>query len=65
MKLYKTTITIWTDVDPSQYFIKDLGQKVIDGDAHCSKRTTKLVNTETDPDWIGDPQFFISLREKQ
>jgi len=61
--LYKTTIVIWTDLDPSTTSLEDLGRDATSGDSYCSKQETVLVKDETsDPDWDGT-EFFGSQGE--
>lgn len=58
--LYKTTIVIWSDYDPSleQVELADLARDAVNGDAYCSKQETIAVaNRGADPDWDGT-EFF-------
>lgn len=64
--LYKTTIVIWTEYDPTLRFnsdngsepIADLAREAVDGDAYCSKADTVPVgDPKADPDWDGT-EFF-------
>lgn len=56
-KLYKTTIVIWTDYDPSQYnvSIEDLAREATSGDAFCSAQDTAMV---ADKNEFPDTEFF-------
>jgi hypothetical protein len=58
--LYKTTITIWSDFDPSEYNLQDLGFQADEGDAYCSNTTTEIVeNPADDPQWDGTEFFDV------
>lgn len=57
-KLFKTTIVIWSEDDPSNVELTDLAFGATDGLAFCSKQKTELVeDRENDPDWV-DTEFF-------
>lgn len=52
--LWKTTIVIWSDRDPSGYELVDLARDATDGNSKCSKCATKVVDKpEADPDFSG------------
>lgn len=56
--LYKTTVVIWSDFDPSNVEIDDLAQEAIKGESYCSVRRDVFVkDTDIDPDW-DDTEFF-------
>ena len=56
--LYKTTIVIWTDYDPSGVELEDLARDATSGEALCgSQETTKI----TDPAEYPDTDFFGDL----
>jgi hypothetical protein len=56
--LYKTTIVIWTDYDPTPLELNDLAFQATEGDAYCSKQTwQRIEDPKTDPDWDGT-EFF-------
>lgn len=59
MKLYKTTIIIWSEEDPTEkYELKALADEAERGSAYCSKMQAELVEDPTkDPDWDGT-EFF-------
>lgn len=62
MKLYKTTIVIWSEYDPTNVLsykdLSELGQDAIDGYAYCSKKKTDLIKSPNlDRDWDGT-EFF-------
>lgn len=51
--LYKTTIVIWTDWDPSDFEVDDLANQAVDGPAYCSKQeTTKIEDPDSDPEFV-------------
>lgn len=63
MKLFKSTIIIWTDYDPAPRNIElsALAREAEVGDAYCSKQETELiVDPETDADWDGTEFFELS-----
>lgn len=63
MKLYKTTIVIWSEYDGSTVEIDDLARDAMRGDSYCSRSTTVLVeDVSDDPDW-DDTEFFGVLDE--
>lgn len=48
--MYKTTIVIWTDYDPSEVELADLAREATHGDAYCSlQRTEAVADPLTDP----------------
>lgn len=58
MKLWKTTIVIWSDKDPFNWEIDDLARDAMNGDSYCSRQRTVLVeDAEADPDWQAT-EFF-------
>ena len=60
MKLYKTTIVVWTEYDPSLKDLDSLGQDAMDGSAYCSKQETVLVADPIhDSDFDGTEFFNI------
>lgn len=42
-KLWKTTITIWTDYDPTDVELEDLAREATCGDAYCSGQSAEAV----------------------
>jgi hypothetical protein len=59
MKLYKTTLVIWSEWDGMAVTPDRLGWEAMNGDAYCSDISSQLVeNPEDDPDWDGT-EFFI------
>jgi hypothetical protein len=58
MNLYKTTVVIWSKVNPSDLELSDLAYEADKGNAYCSKYVSeKIANPEEDPDW-DDTEFF-------
>jgi hypothetical protein len=58
--LFKTTIIVWSEVDPQLYDweLEDLAREAVCGDSHCSKMTVVAVaDPSTDPDWDGTDFF--------
>jgi hypothetical protein len=56
--LYKTTIVIWSDSDPSCVELLDLARDATDGGSFCSMQRTELVQEpQKDPMWE-DTDFF-------
>lgn len=53
--LWRTTIEIWTDYDPSHMEISDLAQEATTGDAYC---THQIVERIADPDKFPETEFF-------
>jgi hypothetical protein len=56
-QLWKTTLVIWSDTDPSQWSNAHLGRESEEGEAWCETRTTALV---TDPEEFPATDFFNS-----
>ena len=54
-KLYKTTITIWTDYDPDFLEIHELAHEAISGDAYCDSQNTEIV---TNASLFPETEFF-------
>jgi hypothetical protein len=56
--LYKSTIIIWTEYDPTELELRDLAHQAESGDACCSSMTSALVaEPEKDTAWDGT-EFF-------
>ena len=50
--LFKTTIVIWTEYDPSGLELTELASQAKSGDGYCSSMTSALVaKPERDPAW--------------
>ena len=62
MKLYKTTIVIWSEDDPTNLMeIDALAQDAMNGESYCSKQeTVRVEDPISDPDWDGT-EFFNTL----
>lgn len=58
MKLFKTTIVIWTKDNATDVDLTILAQSATDGDAYCSKQEcARVEDPESDLDWDGT-EFF-------
>ncbi len=58
--MFKTTIVIWSDTDPSGMSLSELGADAHSGDSYCSKQVTEEKTAEdtlNDPEWDGT-EFF-------
>jgi len=56
--LYRTTLVIWSDFEPSELSPEDLGREAVSGEAYCSAQDSILVEDPTsDPQWDGT-EFF-------
>lgn len=56
--LYKTTIVIWSDEDPTDMEIDMLARDAISGGSYCSKQQTEIIpDPKKDKDWDGT-EFF-------
>ena len=59
-KLYKTTIVIWSEFDPSKLEIDDLAEDAVSGESYCSVSRTELIEEpEKDPEWDGTEFFHM------
>lgn len=57
--LYKTTIVIWTDFDPTAWEIVDLAKEATDGSrAYCSEEKTVCVKDPANDITYPDTDFF-------
>jgi hypothetical protein len=57
--LYKTTIIIWSEYDPSATMeIDDIAREAMDGDSYCSKQDTVRVDDPSKDDNAPDMGFF-------
>ncbi len=65
--LYKTTIVIWSDFDPTgRLELADLARDATSGDSYCSKQECVSVSKpEDDPDWDGTEFFGAGLDEDE
>ena len=58
--LYKTSIVIWSEFDPTQLELSQLAREAESGAAYCANLETKKLKKPTqDPDWDGT-EFFSS-----
>ena len=53
MKLYKTTVVVWSKIEPDpEMDLETLGRKAGTGRAYCSRWKTQLVeDVESDPEY--------------
>ena len=59
MRLFKTTIVIWSREDHPHREIGDWAAEATEGDSYCSRsETVSVADPESDPDWDGT-EFFI------
>lgn len=57
--LYKTTVVIWTEFEPSGLEIDDLAREAIVGEAFCSEQSVVYVQDESqfpDTEFFGDDE---------
>lgn len=58
-KLWKTTIVIWSDYDPSCHSLESLAREAILGDAYCSYMNREFVeDIHDDEHWDDNDEFF-------
>jgi hypothetical protein len=64
--LFKTTIVIWSEWDPTlATTIADLAREAEDGDAYCSAmKSVRVADPTQDPDW-DCTDFFDSADDSQ
>jgi len=66
MKLYKTTIVIWSEFNPDQQMIElsNLANLATNGNAYCSKQESEeVMDPVSDKDWDGT-EFFGEMEEE-
>jgi hypothetical protein len=65
MKLYKSTIVIWSEYDPTKLELSHLALEAESGAAYCAKCHAEVVEAaEDDPDWDGTDFFGDGSEEK-
>ena len=66
MKLWKTTIIIWSEYDPSETEMEldEIAEQAIDGNMYCSSIDTREVETKRDKDWDGTEFFSMGEEEE-
>ena len=68
MSLYKTTIVIWSEINPNAerpLSLTDIAQEADGGEFYCSKCESKMVDEPTkDPYWDGT-EFFGEDEEEE
>jgi hypothetical protein len=58
MRLYKTTIVIWSRYDSDKAELVDLAREATNGDAYCSRQESVAIERpRDDPEW-DDTEFF-------
>lgn len=60
--LYKTTIVIWSEDDPTNKMeLSELAREAESGDAYCSNmHSVRVTDPEVDLDWDGTEFFGIA-----
>jgi hypothetical protein len=62
LKLFKTTIVIWSEYDPSELDLElsELARQAENGDAYCASMTcAPIPEPEKDPAWDGTDFFDV------
>jgi hypothetical protein len=63
LKLYKTTVVVWSTYDPTEFELSDLARDAEQGGSYCSSFISVLLqDAESDPDWDGT-EFFAPDEE--
>ena len=58
VRLYKTTLIIWSDFAPNHLEIDKLARDAMSGESYCSHSNTELIDpAENDPHW-DNTEFF-------
>lgn len=58
--LYKSSIVIWSEFEPSNLELESLAREASVGEAYCSRMQSKLIENPTkDPDWDGTEFFGV------
>jgi len=65
-RLFKTTIVIWSEYDPTNIVeIDELARDAIAGESYCSSSQSILVeDPEKDADWDGTEFFGVADEEE-
>jgi len=58
MKLYKTTIIIWSRSNGEEAEISDLAQDAMNGEALCTQQESRLQESDDDPEADAIQSFF-------
>jgi hypothetical protein len=56
--LYKTTIVIWSDEDPTYRSLIRLAEEATDGNAFCSEQKIEFVSEPDNDPTFPDTEFF-------
>ena len=60
-RMWKTSIVIWTDYNPSHMELATLAREAESGDAFCAKmEIAEVQDVQKDPDWA-ETDFFGSV----
>lgn len=63
--LYRTTVTIWTDEDPSRWDFSQLAQEAQEGCGYPLDFDTEEIARPTDhPEWNKDMAHFFEIEEE-
>ena len=58
-QLWKSTIIIWSPLDPAEIELSHLAREAESGDAYCAASKSVLVTEPgKDPDWDGTDFFY-------
>lgn len=65
-KLYKSTIIIWSEFDPTTIELSDLAREAEIGQAYCSSQKSELKEDfENDLDWDSTEFFMNDFTEEE
>jgi len=66
MRLHKTTLVIWTDFDPSDLSLEELGREADQGAGYCSHATAEWVDGLAKDEHVTDGLLeFFQVRDEE
>ena len=64
MSLYKTTLIIWSEFNPTGMAIDDLATEAVNGSAYCAKKLMEEVEVpRVDKDWVVDGERYLGTQD--
>ena len=63
--LYKTTIVIWSDFEPSHLELEDLARDATSGESFCSRCIREAIQHPEMDEYPPDEEFFLDGEEEE
>jgi hypothetical protein len=61
--LYRITIVIWSDEDPTHYTLEDVAREATSGGMYCSRQEHEYINDPQSDPFPPSQEFFFDTTE--